>query len=93
MKPGRNDPNNAKTSDAASKARDWVVGGIESALRFEYDNEKLDYVEIDNPDYNQAHTNAIDRQLKRNYTFESWRVAMEPPRTKILAGATPSSPA
>ncbi|HNY17978.1 MAG TPA: hypothetical protein PK542_06010 [Treponemataceae bacterium] len=75
-----NDPRNDKTSDAAQKAWDWVLGEIEYALRFEYDNEKPDYVEINNPDYDKAHTIAVDRKLKRDFTFESWLSAMDDPR-------------
>ncbi len=75
-----NDPCNAKTSGAACKAWDWVLGEIEYALRFEYDNEKLDYVEFENPNYDKAYTNAIDRQHKRDFKFESWRAAMDDPR-------------
>lgn len=74
------DPNNANTSDAARKAWAWVLGEIEFALKYEYDDEESDYIEMINPDYDKKYTDAIDKQLKREYTFESWRVAHDDPR-------------
>lgn len=74
------EPSNTKTSDAAQKAWNWVLDEIEFAMRFEYDDEELDYVERDNPNYDKDHTEIIDKLLQKNYSFEAWREAFADPR-------------
>lgn len=77
------DPNNANTSDAAQKAWAWVLGEIEFALKYEYDDEELDFVEIQNPDYDKVYTDTFDKQLKRNFSYQAWRDAFDDPRYGI----------
>jgi len=73
-------PNNAKTSDAAQKAWDWILGEIEFALKYEYDDEESAHVETDNPDYDKAYTDASNKNLKRNFNCESWLATFDDPR-------------
>jgi len=74
------DPNNDNTSESARQAWGWILEEIEFALRFEYDNEKLADVDMDNPDYDKTYTETTDKQLKRSYTFEAWRASVDDPR-------------
>lgn len=74
------DPNNTKTSEAAEKAWNWVLGEIEFALKFEYDYEVADFIEVNNPNFDKEYTRKIDRQFKKNVSFSKWRQAMDTPR-------------
>jgi len=71
-------PNNENTSQAAQKAWDWILGEIEFALKFEIDDEPL--IEFHNPNYNKIYTKEIDRQFRKELTFEQWQKAMDDPR-------------
>ena len=74
------EPNNDKMADAAQKAWDWVLGEIEFALKYEYDDEELDYVEMNNPDYDRTYTDGINKHLKREFEYDSWRKSVDDPR-------------
>jgi len=73
-------PNNKNISQASQKAWTWVLGEIEFALKFEYDDEIANHIEVHNPDYDKKYTTEIDGQIKKELTYLEWQKAKKDPR-------------